>query len=76
MGVGPSEPQHVDILTGDRTHHIGAGDENPTFGRQDHHVSQCWSVRRTASCEAQHDGDLRDFAGGLGHRMEDPTNSV
>ena len=38
--VGAAEPQHVDVLAGDRANDVGSGDEDPAFGSQDHNVGE------------------------------------
>ena len=74
--VGAAEPQHVDVLAGDRANDVGSGDEDPAFGSQDHNVGERRPVRRATSREAQHDGDLRNLSGGHGHGMEDLPDRI
>ena len=76
MGVRAAEPQHVDVLAGDRANHVWPGDEDPALRGQDHQVGQRRPVRRASGREAQHDGDLRDLARGLRHGVEDPADRV
>ena len=74
--LGSAEAQHVDVLAGDRADHVGAGHEDPALGAEDHDVGQGGAVGRAAGGRAEHDGDLRDLAGGLGHHLEDPADRV
>ena len=74
--LGAAEAQHVDVLAGDRADDVGAGDEDPALGAEDHDVGQRRAVRRAAGGRAEHDRDLRDLARGPGHRGEDPADRV
>ena len=76
VSVGAAQPQHVDVLAGDRADHVRTGDEDPPIRSQDHDVGQGRSVRRAAGSETQHDRDLRDLARGLGHGVEDPADRM
>ena len=71
-----AEPQHVDVLAGDRADHVGTGHEDPALGAEDHDVGQRRAVRRAAGRRAEHDRDLRDLAGGLRHGVEDLADRV
>ena len=74
--LGAAEPQHVDVLAGDRADHVGAGHEDPALRAEDHDVGQRRAVRRAAGGGAEHHRDLRDLAGGLRHHLEDPADRV
>jgi hypothetical protein len=74
--LGAAEAQHVDVLAGDRADHVRTGDEDPSLRAEDHHVGQRRPVRRAAGRRAEHDGDLRDLARGLRHRVEDLADRV
>ena len=74
--LGAAEPQHVDVLAGHRADDVRAGHEDPALGAEDHDVGERRAVRRAAGGRAEHDRDLRDLAGGLGHRLEDPADRV
>ena len=76
VGVGTAQAQHGDVLTGHRTDDVGPGHEDAAFGGQDDHVGQRRAVGRAAGRRAEHDRDLGDLAGGLGHRVEDPAHRV
>ena len=76
VGLGSAEAEHVDVLAGHRADHVGAGDEDPALGAEDHDVGERRAVRRAAGGRAEHHGDLRDLAGGLGHHLEDPADGV
>jgi hypothetical protein len=74
--LGTAEAQHVDVLAGDRPDHVGAGHEDPALRPEHHHVGERRAVRRPARRRAEDDRDLRDLAGGLGHRVEDLPDRV
>ena len=74
--LGAAEAQHVDVLAGDRADDVGAGDEDAALGAEDDHVGEGGTVGGAAGGGAEHDGDLRDDAGGLGHHLEDAAHGV
>jgi hypothetical protein len=76
VGLGAAEPQHVDVLAGHRADDVGAGDEDPAVGAEDHDVGERRAVGRAAGRRAEHDRDLRDLARGLRHGVEDPAHGV
>ena len=74
--LGPAEAKHVDVLAGDRADDVGAGDEDPALRPEDHRVGQRRTVGGTAGGGAEHDGDLRDLARRLRHRVEDQPDGL
>ena len=76
VGLGATEAQHVDVLAGHRADDVGAGDEDAALGAEDDHVGERGAVGRATGGRAEHDGDLRDLAGGLGHHLEDAADGV
>ena len=58
--LGASQPEHVDVLAGDRADHVGAGHEDPPLRSEDHDVGEGGAVRRAAGRRAEHHRDLRD----------------
>ena len=74
--LGAAEPHHVDVLAGDGADDVRTGDEDPAVGTEDDDVGQRRTVGRAAGGRAEHDGDLRDLAGGPGHDREDQADRV
>ncbi len=74
--LGTAEPQHVDVLTGDRADDVRPGHEDAALRAEDHDVGERRTVRRATRGGAEHDGDLRDLAGRLRHRVEDLADRV
>ena len=66
----PTQPLHVDLLTGDAADHLRAGDEDPAVAAHDHDVGQRRSVRGATRGGAEHHRDLRHPAGGPHHGGE------
>ena len=71
-----AERLHVDLLAGHRLDHVRSGDEDPAVRRHDHDVGQRRPVGGAAGGRAEHDGDLRDPAGGPDHRGEHLADAV
>ena len=76
VGVRPAEGGHVDVLSGHAANNIGPGDEHPALRCHHDHIGQRGPVGRTARGEADHQGDLRDIAGGPDHRLEHQADRV
>ena len=74
--LGSTQPQGVDILTGDATNDVGAGDEDPPVRPKDDDIGECRAVRGTAGCRAEDHADLRNLSRGARHDGEDAADRV
>ena len=74
--LGAAEALHVDVLAGDGTDDVGAGDEDSAGGTHDDDVGERRAVGGATRGGTEHDRDLWDAAGRPGHDGEHLADRV